>query len=109
MRAYRLGEEISLALDVAATEIYREGKYQFEGKALAADAMVEYYEGLVEDFSLVSIEDGLTEDDWEGWTLMTRRLGERVQLVGDDIFVTNEAIAADEGSMKVSPTQSSSK
>ena len=89
---FRLGEEISLALDVAATEIYREGKYQFEGKALAADAMVEYYEGLVEDFSLVSIEDGLAEDDWEGWTLMTRRLGERVQLVGDDIFVTNEAM-----------------
>ena len=54
--------------------------------------MVEYYEGLVEDFSLVSIEDGLAEDDWEGWTLMTRRLGERVQLVGDDIFVTNEAM-----------------
>ena len=87
---FRLGEEIGLGLDVAATEIYREGKYRFEGKALAADAMVEYYESLVSDFSLVSIEDGLSEDDWEGWALMTRRLGDRVQLVGDDIFVTNE-------------------
>ena len=87
---FRLGEEIGLGLDVAATEIYREGKYQFEGKALAADAMVEYYESLVSDFSLVSIEDGLSEDDWEGWALMTRRLGDRVQLVGDDIFVTND-------------------
>ena len=87
---FRLGEEIGLGLDVAATEIYREGKYRFEGKALAADAMVEYYESLVSDFSLVSIEDGLSEDDWEGWALMTRRLGDRVQLVGDDIFVTND-------------------
>jgi enolase len=89
---FRLGEEISLALDVAATEIYREGTYQFEGKALAADAMVEYYEALTNDFPLVSIEDGLSEDDWEGWALMTQRLGDSVQLVGDDIFVTNEEL-----------------
>lgn len=89
---YRLGDEISLALDVAATEIYREGKYQFEGKGLAADAMVEYYEALAADFPLVSIEDGLAEDDWEGWALMTERLGEKLQLVGDDIFVTSESM-----------------
>ncbi len=87
---YRLGEEIGLALDVAATEIYREGRYQFEGRGMAADAMVEYYEGLAADFPLVSVEDGLAEDDWEGWAHMTERLGDRVQLVGDDIFVTNE-------------------
>ncbi len=89
---YRPGEEIALALDVAATEIYREGKYHLEGRELASDAMVEYYQALADEFPLVSIEDGLAEDDWEGWALMTERMGSSLQLVGDDIFVTNEAM-----------------
>ena len=87
---YELGDEISFALDVAATEFHRAGRYEFEGRAHTAEEMVEYLSGLVEEFPLVSIEDGLAEDDWEGWARLTAALGDRVQVVGDDVFVTNE-------------------
>ncbi|MEL4505353.1 phosphopyruvate hydratase [Luteococcus sp. H138] len=84
------GKEIALALDVAASEFYNEdGSYNFEGGKKSADEMVEYYAKLVEDFPLVSIEDPLNEDDWDGWKKMTEQMGDKVQLVGDDLFVTN--------------------
>ena len=88
---YSLGKDIALALDVAATEFYDEasGKYKFEGKELSTDEMIAYYEGLVAKYPLVSIEDPLAEDDWAGWTKITATLGEKVQLVGDDLYVTN--------------------
>ncbi len=86
---YKLGSEIALAMDVAATEFYENGKYNFEGASLSATEMINYYKGLVDSYPLVSIEDPLSEDDWEGWGEITKVLGERVQLVGDDLFVTN--------------------
>ena len=88
---YKLGKDIALALDVAATEFYDEasGTYKFEGKQLSTDDMIAYYEGLVAKYPLVSIEDPLAEDDWAGWTKITAVLGEKVQLVGDDLYVTN--------------------
>ncbi len=88
---YTLGKDIALALDVAATEFYDEasGTYKFEGKQLSTDDMIAYYEGLVAKYPLVSIEDPLAEDDWAGWTKITAVLGEKVQLVGDDLYVTN--------------------
>jgi enolase len=88
---YTLGKDIALALDVAATEFYDEasGNYKFEGKELSTDEMIAYYEGLVAKYPLVSIEDPLAEDDWAGWTKITAALGEKVQLVGDDLYVTN--------------------
>jgi enolase len=88
---YELGKDIALALDVAATEFYSEetGKYTFEGQERSTDEMIEYYAGLVAKYPLVSIEDPLAEDDWAGWTKMTAELGEKVQLVGDDLYVTN--------------------
>ena len=89
---YRPGEEIGLALDVAASEFHRDGAYQMEGQSLGATGMVDFYEELVDAYPIVSIEDGLSEDDWEGWSLLTERLGSRCQLVGDDIFVTNRRI-----------------
>ena len=90
---YTLGKDIALALDVAATEFYDEasGTYKFEGKQLSTDDMIAYYEGLVAKYPLVSIEDPLAEDDWAGWTKITAVLGEKVQLVGDDLYVTNPA------------------
>ena len=89
---YRPGEEIGLSLDSAASEFYSDGVYHLEGRALPSAAAVDFYEELVEGYPIVSIEDGLAEDDWEGWAELTRRLGDRVQLVGDDIFVTNQLI-----------------
>ena len=88
---YQLGGQIALALDVAATEFYTEatGKYEFEGKSLSADEMIAYYAELVAHYPLVSIEDPLAEDDWDGWVSITAALGEKVQLVGDDLYVTN--------------------
>ncbi|MCP3798730.1 phosphopyruvate hydratase [Allokutzneria sp. A3M-2-11 16] len=86
---YRLGRDIVLALDVAATEFYRDGAYHFEGSKRSAEQMTAYYEELVKAYPMVSIEDPLSEDDWDGWVRMTSELGERVQLVGDDLFVTN--------------------
>lgn len=89
---YEIGTQIALALDVAATEFYREGHYEVEGRDLGSGEMVEYLAALVEKYPLVSIEDGMAEDDWEGWSALTKKLGGRVQLVGDDLFVTNEDI-----------------
>jgi enolase len=88
---YKVGTDIAMALDVAATEFFKDGKYHFEGKAHSAEEMIDYYEGLVAAFPLVSIEDPLDENDWDGWVAMTKRLGSKIQLVGDDLFVTNPA------------------
>ena len=87
---YRPGEEIALALDVAASEIYGSGRYTLSGDALTATELVDHLAQLAGDYPIISIEDGLAEDDWEGWGLVTKRLGGRVQLVGDDLLVTNE-------------------
>jgi len=89
LAGYELGDDVVLALDVAATEFYRDGAYQFEGKALSSAEMIEYYAKLAASYPLVSIEDGLDENDWDGWAALTARLGDKVQLVGDDLFVTN--------------------
>jgi enolase len=89
---YRPGAQIAIALDPAASEFFKDGAYVLEGEGgrrLKPAEMVEYYAGLVDRYPIVSIEDGLAEDDWEGWSLITRRLGKRIQLVGDDLFVTN--------------------
>ena len=87
---YELGVEIALALDVAATELHREGRYHLEGRGLDSEEMVGYLVDLIDRFPLVSVEDGMAEDDWEGWKALTAQVGHRVQLVGDDLFVTNE-------------------
>ncbi|MGC5582975.1 phosphopyruvate hydratase [Ornithinimicrobium sp. W1679] len=86
---YEIGSDIALALDVAASEFHDAGSYAFEGSSRTAAEMTEYYAELVDAYPLVSIEDPLDEDDWEGWQQITERLGDRVQLVGDDLFVTN--------------------
>jgi enolase len=86
---FSLGSDIALALDVAATEFHKEGSYSFEGKQLSSDELIAYYTGLVDGFPIVSIEDPLDEDDWDGWKAITTALGGRIQLVGDDLFVTN--------------------
>ncbi len=86
---YKPGKDVALALDVAATEFFEKGKYNFEGSKKSADEMVEYYAGLMADYPLVSIEDPLNEEDWDGWQTMTERMGADVQIVGDDLFVTN--------------------
>jgi enolase len=88
---YVPGEQIALSLDVAATELYKDGRYHLESEGLKKTSaeMIDYYENLLNQFPIISIEDGLAEDDWEGWRLMTERLGQKVQLVGDDLFVTN--------------------
>lgn len=86
---YRPGEEVFLALDVAATELYRDGKYRLEGQSLTASELIAYYRHLQERFPVVSIEDGLAEEDWDGWQELTVELGGRLKLVGDDLFVTN--------------------
>ncbi|WP_026234638.1 phosphopyruvate hydratase [Calidithermus timidus] len=90
---YEVGKDISFALDPATTELYKDGKYHLEseGRALSSEEMVAYWENWVNQYPIVSIEDGLAEDDWEGWKLLTERLGKRIQLVGDDLFVTNPA------------------
>jgi len=85
----KAGQDVALALDVAATEFYKDGFYSFEGKMWGAAEMIEYYASLVAHYPLVSIEDPLSEDDWEGWKAITDHLGSKVQLVGDDLFVTN--------------------
>jgi enolase len=90
---YKPGEDIYLALDCAATEYYKGGKYEMkgEGKSLTSAENVDYLEALVNDYPIISIEDGMSEDDWDGWNALTKRLGDRIQLVGDDLFVTNPA------------------
>ena len=88
---YAPGEEIALALDPASTELYRDGAYHLEGEGRTLDAagMVDYWADLVDRYPIISIEDGMAEEDWDGWVALTERLGDRVQLVGDDLFVTN--------------------
>ncbi|HJR52553.1 MAG TPA: phosphopyruvate hydratase [Gemmatimonadota bacterium] len=89
---YEPGEDVALALDVAATELFDEGQYRWKKRgsdSMTADDLIDDYERLVERYPIVSIEDGLGEDDWEGWVALTKRLGGKVQLVGDDLFVTN--------------------
>ncbi|HBG22584.1 MAG TPA: phosphopyruvate hydratase [Peptococcaceae bacterium] len=89
---YEPGEDVFLALDVAATELYEDGKYHFSstGQSLSTEETIAFYEKLTDNYPVISIEDGLAEDDWKGWAQMTSRLGETTQLVGDDIFVTNK-------------------
>jgi enolase len=86
---YTLNDDIGIALDVAATELYREGRYRIEGKDLTSEEMIEFLADLGRSHALVSIEDGMSEDDWDGWKALTALLGDGVQLVGDDLFVTN--------------------
>lgn len=89
--SYKPGEEVVLALDVAASELYHDGKYnlEIEGKTLSSEEMVDLYQSWIEKYPIISIEDGLAEDDWQGWKLMTEKLGDKIQVVGDDLFVTN--------------------
>jgi enolase len=87
---YKPGEEIAIALDVAASEICHAGRYRLSGSELTSEEMVEHLAGLVDDYPIISIEDGLDEADWDGWVLLNKRLGHRIQLVGDDLLVTNE-------------------
>jgi len=88
---YKAGEEISIAMDPASSEFYKDGKYELagEGKSLSSAQMVDYYVNLCNKYPIVSIEDGLAEDDWDGFKLMTEKLGDKIQIVGDDLFVTN--------------------
>ncbi|WP_300580864.1 phosphopyruvate hydratase [Marivita sp.] len=94
---YTPGDDIMLALDCAATEYYKDGNYVYagEGKTLSSDENVAYLQALVNDYPILSIEDGMSEDDWDGWAMLTEVLGDKVQLVGDDLFVTNPARLAD--------------
>ena len=87
---YKPGEEIAIALDVAASEIYHAGRYRLSGAELTSGELIEHLAGLVDDYPIISIEDGLDEADWDGWILLNERLGSRIQLVGDDLLVTNE-------------------
>jgi len=86
---FKSGSQIALAMDVAATEFHEDGSYNFEGKKLTSDQMISYYTELVAAYPLVSIEDPLNEDDWSGWAKLTNELGQKIQIVGDDLFVTN--------------------
>ncbi len=86
---FKPGKDVALALDMAASEFYTDGKYQFEGKPRTSAEMIEYLEKLVADYPLVSIEDPLDEEDWDGWSTLEERIGDKVQIVGDDLFVTN--------------------
>jgi enolase len=89
LAGFKPGDEIALAMDVAATEFHEKGMYKFEGSSKSAEEMIAYYTSLVDAYPLVSIEDPLDEEDWAGWGSMTASLGNRVQIVGDDLFVTN--------------------
>ncbi|MEJ2017504.1 MAG: phosphopyruvate hydratase [Maritimibacter sp.] len=94
---YKPGEDIYLAMDAASSEYYKDGKYEMKGEGLSLTAAenVDYLAGLVADYPIISIEDGCAEDDWEGWKLLTEKLGDKIQLVGDDLFVTNPVRLAD--------------
>jgi len=92
---YKPGKDVMLALDVASSEFFDKGKYAFEGRKISAAEMVDYYEKIVGKYPILSIEDGLAENDWGGWKLLTERLGKKVQLVGDDLFVTNTKILSE--------------
>jgi len=89
---YKEGADVNMALDVAASEFYQDGLYKFEGKNLTSEDMVNYYEQLINDFPVISIEDGLAEDDYDGWAMLTSKLGKKINLVGDDLFVTNKKL-----------------
>ncbi len=91
---YKAGKDVFLALDVAASEFYSKGKYSFERKSVTSDYLIKFFEKLIKKYPVVSIEDGLSENDWKGWEAMTKRIGHKVQIVGDDIFVTNPEIFA---------------
>ncbi len=86
---YVAGRDVFLALDVAASEFYHNGQYTFDGRQMTSEALIDYYDSLISRYPVISIEDGLAEDDWHGWQAMTARLGRRVRLVGDDLFTTN--------------------
>ena len=86
---YEPGKEISIGLDVASSEFYKDGKYEFEGKSLSSDEMIEFYKNLINEYPIISIEDALSEEDWDGWKKLTDTIGTKCQLVGDDLFVTN--------------------
>lgn len=86
---YKPGEQVALALDVAASEFYKDGKYTYDGVAHSPAELIDYLDGLVSQYPIVSIEDGLHEDDWDSWVALTEKLGSKIQLVGDDLFVTN--------------------
>lgn len=94
LAGYVPGEDVNLALDVAASEFYNDGIYDIKGenRKLTAPELVEYYKNLVSEYPIISIEDGMAEDDYEGWTLLTKELGNNIQLVGDDLFVTNKEL-----------------
>ena len=91
---YEPGKDVGLALDAAASEFYENSKYQFksENKSMSAEELVDYYESLIDKYPILSIEDGLAEQDWDGWAIMTKRLSNKIQIVGDDLFVTNSSI-----------------
>lgn len=86
---YKVGDDISLALDVASSEFYKNGKYEVEGKKISKEKLVDIYSDWVRQYPIISIEDPLSENDWKGWNIMTEQLGDKVQIVGDDLFVTN--------------------
>jgi len=94
---YKPGRDIAIVLDPAASEFYQDGKYllKADNKSLSSEEMVDYYAGLVSKYPIISIEDGLAENDWDGWKILTQKLGNKIQLVGDDIFVTNPKILAE--------------
>ncbi|MCX8069411.1 MAG: phosphopyruvate hydratase, partial [Thermodesulfovibrionales bacterium] len=92
---YKAGKDVFIALDVAASEFFEKGAYKFEGKSVSSQDLVDYYEKLIEKYPIISIEDGMSENDWDGWKALTDKLGKKVQLVGDDIFVTNTKIFAE--------------
>ena len=87
---YKLGSDIFIGLDVAASEFYKDGYYNLEGQKMTSDEMIDYYEDLISKYPIISIEDGLDQDDYIGWQKLTKRLGDKLQLVGDDLFVTNK-------------------
>jgi enolase len=89
---YKPGKDVFLSLDVAASEFYKNGYYRFEGKKVSSNVLINFYSNMISKYPLLSIEDGLSENDWDGWKTLTKKLGEKVQLVGDDIFVTNTKI-----------------
>ena len=91
---YIPGKDIYLAIDAAASSFFKDGKYLFEGKKVNSDAMIKYYESMLAKYPICSIEDGLAENDWSGWKKMNAKLGNKIQIVGDDVFVTNPAIIA---------------
>lgn len=88
---YTPGDQVSIGLDVASSEFYADGVYNFEGKKLSSDEMIAFYEKLIADYPIISIEDALAEEDWDGWRKLTDTIGKQIQLVGDDLFVTNPA------------------